>query len=199
MPRYISLEDVRVRVRGRVRIAEDSDTAEVEGKMPKALANRLIDEAEGQVEIDLSPRYLAPFQHTTVSTYKAVPDIPTKNIIRTLCELMACIRFMETDFGEGTTVESAKYTKNLQTRYEKMIKDNLLAKRKDKEDTQQWAYPPLPGLKKNYMNTEADHGYVGTILHTTSGDGGFAAGQINDPSENFLNADLFGSSDNGNE
>lgn len=185
MAKYINFEDVRVRVQGKVRFADDTTKAESEGKMPRALANRLIDEAEGQVEMDLSPRYFAPFQHLTTGTYKALPDV-TKNIIRTLCELMACIRFLETDFGQGTAVEGAKYTTALEKRYNKMLEKNVLAKPKDMETSKQWSFPPLPMLKKNYFNTEADNGYVGTILHSTSGDGGYAEKQVNDPGENWF-------------
>ena len=122
----------------------------------------MIDEAEGQVEQDLSPRYFAPFQNANGGAYATLPDRPTKNIIRMLCELKACIRILETDFGSGTAVDAQKYIKSLADRYKDVINNNILAKTGGDEykSSKQYAFPPLPGLKKNYMNTEADDGYA---------------------------------------
>lgn len=190
MPAYIKFEDVRLRLIGKVRFEESLEAAEESGKMPKALAIRLIEEAEGQVEQDLSPRYAAPFQHPSTGKFKDVPDAPTKNIIRTLCELKSCMRILETDFGEGSAVDGEKYMKNLEKRYKAIVHDNLLAKPEDMKDTRQWAFPPLPGLKKNWFNTQADDGYAGTVIcESASGDGAYPKQQINDPGENFFNFD----------
>lgn len=182
MPKYIRADDVKIRVRGKVRFTSD---IEDENKMSEQLLNRLIDEAEGQVEQDLSPRYMAPFAHCETGKYKDIPDTPTKNIIRTLCELMATIRVLETDFGSGSAVEASKYISKLQDRYDKIKDESILAK--IHEDGRQWKFPPLPSLKLNYFNTEADDGYAGMILNTSQGDGNYPAKQINDPSESWVN------------
>jgi hypothetical protein len=190
MPQYIKFEDVRLRLIGKVRFADTIEEAEESGKMFRGLAMRLIDEAEGQVETDLSPRYAVPFVHKDTGKFQDIPDRPTKNLLRTLCELKACVRILETDFGSGTAIDGEKYIKKIQDRYKDIISNNVLAKLKDKEDTRQWAFPPLPDLKKNYMNTEADDGYPGMVMVTSSGDGDYPSKQVNDPSESWFNANF---------
>lgn len=193
MPAYIKFEDVRLRLIGKVRFEEDLAVAEEKGRMPRALAIRLIDEAEGQVEQDLSPRYQAPFVSIETETYAGVPDRPTKNIIRTLCELKAVIRILETDFGEGSAVDAEKYIKRIEGRYKVIVNENLLKKPSDDSlmtASRQWAFPPLPGLKKNWFNTQADDGYAGMVIsHSNSNDGDYPSRQISDPSESFMNFD----------
>ncbi len=179
---YVGFEDVRLRLIGKVRFTEDETD---ENKMPVALANKLIAEAEGQVEQDLSPRYAAPFQTEEGTAFKNLPERPTKLILKTLCELKAVIRILETDFGMGTAIDGEKYIKKVADRYKAIIQDNILAKVKNSEDQKQWAFPPLPGLKKNWFNTEADDGYAGMVLVTSRGDGAYPQTQINDPSETF--------------
>ena len=182
---YVRFEDVRLRVVGKIlftpnEYGDDEDP----NKMPVRLANRLIEEAEGDVEHDLSPRYASPFQTDTGDPFSSLPRRPTREMIRTLCELKAVIRFLETDFGRGTAVDGDDYTEKLQKRYDKTV-EKLLEKKKSGG----WAYPPLPSLRLNYMN-EQDDGFSGQILVTSSGDGDFPREQINDPSENFWNGAL---------
>jgi len=181
---YISLEDVRLRLIGKVRFTTDEEN---ENKMPEALANRLIAEAEGQVELDLSPRYLAPFQTDAGDSFSQLPDRPTRNYLRTLCELMAVVRILETDFGSGTAVDGEKYAEKTRERYAAMIKELLLRKTDGGQEALGFAKPPLPGLKLNYMNELADDGFMGSVLITSRGDGDYPAKQINDPSENYWN------------
>lgn len=183
---YTTYEDVKARLVGKVRFTADPLD---ENKMQVTLAERLIEEAEGQVEQDLSPRYAAPFVDTTAGTFAALPERPTKNILRTLCELKACIRILETDFGSGSAVDASKYIKTASDRYDAIIKENILAKYGDDyNSSRQWKFPPLPGLKKNWFNKQADDGYVGVgPLVTSDSSGDYAEGQINDPSEDFFN------------
>lgn len=182
---YITLEDVRVRLIGKVQF---TDVEADENKMNETLAEALIDEAEGSVEQNISPRYMAPFQTDSGGDFSALPDRPTKQYLRTLCTLAACIRILETDFGTGTAVNGDKYKDALQKRYDKMVAD-LLAKRKDgNEESQGFRYPPLPGLRLNYQNTEADDGYMGMAIVANGSDSqGYAHEQVNDPSRNFWN------------
>ncbi len=181
---YIKLEDVRLRLVGKVRFTTDVND---ENKMSEALANRLISEAEGQVELDLSPRYMAPLQGDQGTAFNTLPERPTRKYIRTLCELMSCIRILETDFGSGTAVDGEKYTEKLRKRYSEMMKQLLVRKTDHGVEAQGFAYPPLPGLRLNYMNELADDGFMGQVLVTSSGDGDYPRKQINDPSENFWN------------
>lgn len=188
MPAYIKFEDVRLRLVGKVRFTDATDPDD--NKMPKALANRLIDEAEGQVEQDLSPRYAAPFVSITSGTFETIPDRPTKNILRTLCELKACIRILETDFGAGTAVDAQKYIAALEKRYKSIIEGNILGKfDNDYKSSRQWSFPPLPGLKKAWHNEAADDGFAGIgPMVTSESDADRAIGQVNDPAEDFFNA-----------
>lgn len=182
MPRYITEEDVRIRLIGKVRFTDDDSD---ENHMHTRLLRRLIDEAEGQVEMDLSPRYAAPFLTRDGAAFKTLPDRPTKEVIRTLCELKAVIRVLETDFGSGSNVNGEKYKKGQQDRYEAITKKLLEMRGEDKTG---WKYPPLPQLRLNDHNVEADDGYLGQVLVTSDGDGAFPKDRINDPSESFFNA-----------
>lgn len=186
MPRYIALQDVKVRLKGKV---DFDDFARDPNQMPTALALRLIDEAEGQVELDLSPRYLAPFQGPG-GTFSELPDRPTKNILKTLCELKAVERILETDFGSGTIINGENYSKTIHDRYQSIVDNNILAKKGEegKKDYMNWAYPPMPVLRLNYHNSAADDGYSGMVSWTTRGEGSFPLDNINDPQDSFWNA-----------
>lgn len=182
---YILREDVRVRLIGKVRFTDDEND---ENKMNYLLLDRLINEAEGDVEQDLSPRYLAPFQTTDNQPFKNLPPRPTKEIIRTLCELKAVMRVLGTDFGSGTVVDAEKYFKNLSDLYDKIVAKQLKKKGEEGSEYKGWMYPPLPGLALNYFNTEADDGYAGMVLSTSDGVGDYPSKQINNPAETFWNA-----------
>lgn len=182
MGRYISREDVRVRLIGKVRFTESEED---ENKMPFILLDRLIAEAEGEVEHDLSPRYLAPLQTVDSREFKFLPERPTKNLLRMLCELKTVLLVLDTDFGRGTVNNGEEYAKGYEKRYKATL-DKIMEQR----DGWGWKYPPLPGLQLNYQNREADDGFQGMVLSTGQGDGSFPAKQINDPSENFWNAEI---------
>ena len=178
---YVSFEDVRVRLIGKVRFTEDESD---ENKMSIKLAKKLIEEAESQVEMDLSPRYQTPFVTTDGAEFKNLPLNPTRNVIKTLCELVSVIRILETDFGSGTAIDGDKYIQKIQKRYDDIIENNILAK--IYEEQKQYKFPPLPELKKNWFNTEADDGFPGMVLvsndRTTTDN---PAKQINDPAQSF--------------
>lgn len=180
---YCKEEDVKVRLIGKVRFTDDEDD---ENKMSNKLLRRLIKEAESAVEMDLSPRYMAPFQTTAGERFDKLPDRPTKEYIRTMCELKAVIRVLETDFGSGSAADATKYTQRQQGRYNSMA-DKLIKKEKG---FRQWKFPPLPEIRLNFHNIEADDGYAGQILVTGQGDGDFPQSQINDPSENYWNTEI---------
>lgn len=182
MPLYTRFEAVRLRLIGKVRFAEDA--AEDDNVMSIALAKRLINEAEGQVEQDLSPRYEAPFQTVDGEPFAQLPIRPTQEIISTLCELQSVVRILETDFGRGSATDSDKYTKNLRARYTEIVDKRVLALKDD--SYQNWKFPPLPGMKLAIFNRAADDGYAGTLMKVDGG-GGFAAQQINSPGETFWN------------
>lgn len=181
MPLYTTLANVQARLVGKVSFTTDPT---ISNKMQESLANSLIDEAEGQVEYDMSPRYAAPFVGLGGGDFTGVPDRPTGQIIRTMCELQAVCRILETDFGSGSAANGDKYSATLMKRYN-TIKDQQLERIKDGLG---WRYPPLPGLALNYMNTEADDGYQGGVLIASgSASQGYPRQQINNPAENFFN------------
>lgn len=190
MGKYISAEGVQQRLGQKVRFTSDPTAEGEDNKMPMPLLHRLITEAEAQVEMDLSERYWGPFQTKADEDFTKLPQL-TKFQITTLCYLQAVMRVLETDFGSGTVTDASKYMEKLEKRYTKMV-ETLLARRKfSGEETGRWKFPPLPGLKLNYHNEEADTGFAGTILTTgTTGDGGYPAIQMNDPSEDFVNGIL---------
>lgn len=179
---YISSNDVKVRLDGKVRFEANPDTDS--GAMSEALLNRLINEAEGDVELDLSERYHTPFKSISGGDFATLPDRPTKEYLRTMCELKAVIRVLETDFGSGA-VDAESYMKNLRSRYDKMY-NKLIDRRGDDEDQNQFRKPPLPGLMLNYHNDQADDGYRGMVCNTSDSEP-YAPGQINDPSATWFN------------
>jgi hypothetical protein len=187
MPLYTTFSAIRDRLRGKVRFSDQDDVDhDDENYFPKRLALNLIDEAEGQVELHLSPRYTAPFQTDAGAPFAQLPIRPTIQLLKTMAELQACMRILETDFGSGTAMEGDKYTKSLAKRYDELVKQ-LLAKKQDRGvDSSGWMYPPLPGLKLNYMNNQADDGFMGQVIVASgSPQGGYPATQMNSPSENF--------------
>jgi hypothetical protein len=180
---YCTFEAVKLRLVGKVRFTEsDAD----DNKMSVTLANNLIAEAEGQVEMDLSPRYAAPFQTDGGKAFALLPERPTKQYVRTLCELQSVMRILETDFGSGTATNGDKYLKVIETRYRKMV-DELLERKRDKGKDDLglgFKFPPLPGLRRNYMNEAADDGFAGQVLVASgSPSQGYAKDQINSPGQ----------------
>jgi hypothetical protein len=184
MALYTRFEDVRVRLLGKVRFTDDEDE---ENKMHVLLARRLINEAEGQVEVDLSPRYMAPFQKNDGSAFKNLPSRPTQEWVKTLCELKSAIRILQTDFGRGSATNGDAYKGDLEKQYDKMIKDHLAIR---DQQYKNWVQPPLPDLMLNFGNAATDDGFSGEIIHTTHGEGGFPRQRINDPSQTYWNATI---------
>lgn len=185
MPQYIKAADVKIRLLGKVQFTSDPCD---ENKMQDALLTRLIDEAESEVEQDLSPRYMAPFQTDGGGKFDTLPARPTRDMIRMLCELKAVERVIETDFGRGSSVNGEEYSKKIKERY-----DANLAKLLEYRQGQfgHFKYPPLPSLRLNFHNTEADDGYAGSVI--VSGEqfsGDFPSRRINDPSQNLWTGDL---------
>ena len=187
MPRYVKFEDIRLRVIGKVRFTEN---AAEENIMQVTLANNLIDEAESQVELDLSVRYRVPFQGVNgekfIDLKKAPNYLGTFHVVKTLCELQSVIRILETDFGSGTAINATKYITKLQARYEDILNNRVLKKVQGAEDQNQWFHPPLKGLALAESNSQADDGFRGMVLVASgSRDQGYPAIQINDPAENW--------------
>lgn len=191
MGRYINSEAVIVRLRGKVKTTLTPETEP--DRMPMLLLNRLINEAEGQVEQDLCTRYEAPFTSICGGGFAALPKHPTQEIIRTLCELLAVIRVLETDFGRGSGLDGMKYADSSQKRYDVIIwgdekKPGLCTIRENTFNT--FRSPPLPGLKSNYHVSQADNGFAGYVGRTDDPrhvSAGFASEQINDPSQDYWN------------
>lgn len=177
---YVNDFEVKDRLRGKVRFTDDPND---ENLMSTRLLRRLIIEAEGQVEHDLSPRYGAPFQTHDGQAFQFLPERPTKELIRTLVELKSVLRVLETDFGTGGVIEGESYMKRTEDRYKSIIKQ--LLDRRDM-DQNQWLYPPLPGLRLNDHNTEADDGLRGLVINTNEEEY-YAGGQVNDPSKTWFN------------
>lgn len=194
MARYINRADIKVRLEGKVKF---DPTGADPSKMSDALLDRLISEAESQVELDLSPRYEVGFKGICDESFTTLPTM-TRDMIRTLCELQSVIRVLETDFGRGTSVDGERYSKPLGDRYKDYIENKLLKKKMAKEDDEsgQWKYPPLPNLKLAYFNTEADDGYMGMVINTSRGIGSYPIEQINSPGENWWTG-VIGSGDSG--
>jgi hypothetical protein len=187
MPLYTRFEQVRLRVIGKIRFAPEGEEEENENLMPISLAKRLMNEAEGQVEQDLSPRYFAPFQTPEGQPFSQLPIRPTQEVIATLCELQSVIRLLETDFGRGSVVNADKYSEALRVRYDAIIKNRILARKA--ESYQNWAFPPLPGMRLQPFNSTCDDGYSGTpmVVQPSGNSASFPSQRMNDPRDTYWN------------
>lgn len=178
--KYVNLNQVMLRLEGKVRFTEN---VEDEGRMYIGLAEALIDEAEGQVELDLSVRYFAPFQPIAGGPFSDLPDRPTKQVLSSLCLAQAVMKILDTDFGMGGSVDSSKYYEKIEARYKAMMAQ--LIETRDGVGSG-WKYPPLPGLKLNYQNAAADDGFAGAVLVTGGSDtGSYPSEQVNNPGVSF--------------
>jgi len=184
---YANENEVKLRLKGKVQFTDD-DTDE--NRMHVNLLRRLISEAEGEVELDLSPRYMAPFQTDAGLAFSQLPERPTREIIRTLAELKSVIRVLETDFGSGSVMDGSKYSDSLQKRYDKLTERLLKRREYGGNETTQFLYPPLPNLMLNYQNEQGDDGFMGQILVTSDGHGDYGSAQINSPGETFWNGSV---------
>lgn len=195
MGRYITTEAIKIRLAGKVRFTDDPEAEGEEGKMGMALLNRLINEAESEVELDLSPRYAAPFLRADCAAFSTLPQ-NTRVVVQTLCELKSVMKVLETDFGRGSAIDGSKYSEAQDKRYTRMVWGDeekgipgMLSIRKDTYNT--FRLPPLAALKLNYQNEAADTGFAGiAVADSNFGDGAYPAGQINDPSEDLFNVEL---------
>lgn len=182
--KYTTVRRVKNRLAGKVFFTDDPDANP--DRMPEELLLQLIEEAESDVEHDMSPRYKAPFQTPEGKNFANLPDATT-GFIRALVDIKAVSRVLETDFGSGSATDGDKYAKMIEKRYNTMVDRQM---KMHSNTFKQWYYPPLPGLALNFHNEAADDGFAGTVLTTSDGDGDFPGKQINDPSENFWNAEI---------
>ena len=190
MGRYINYQSVLVRLAGKVKVTDDPENEP--DRLPLLLLNRLINEAEAQVEYDLATRYAAPFQTIGGGEFSNLPDRPTKEILRTLCELLSVIRVLETDFGKGSGLDGNKYAESSQKRYDIILwgddkKPGLISLRENSYNT--YRVPPLPGLQANYHVAAVDTGFSGYVGRSDdhSHGGGSFIDQLNDPTSDFYN------------
>lgn len=176
---YIRTQDVVLRLEGKVAFSQNPSDA---NKMSYALLNRLIQEAEGQVEMDLSPRYVAPLQTDAGQPFSQLPLRPTQEYLKTICELKAVMRVLQTDFGRGSAVSGDAYYNSQKEQYEEMVKKLI-----EKDEFNAFKYPPLSGLQLNYQNTQGDDGFKGMVMNTSlhGNVGDYPAQQVQSPGENF--------------
>ncbi len=190
MPLYTNIADVKLRLAGKIRFTDDA--SDDSGKMPTPLLKKLIEDAEAQVQQDLAVRYATPFQTVDGTAFKNLPPHPTKRIIQTLCELMSVVRALETDFGSGSATEGSKYAKDSQRRYD-VIKNGLVGRHDDEKGAQTrygaWVQPPLESMRLALGNEEADAGFAGAVLSSSSQipDSSFPAAQITNPARTWWN------------
>lgn len=187
MGRYVKDADIEVRLAGKVRVTDDPENEP--DKMPRALLEQIIEEAESLVEVDLSERYKAPFQTIAGAAFSTLPTV-TRQILVQLVRLQCVVRVLETDFGSGSATDGDKYKASVEKRYKAGV-ESLVEKRNDiSGGTFQWRRPPLPSLALAPHNAKGDTGFAGAILVTSSGDGDYPGKQINDPSEQFWGGSL---------
>lgn len=184
MPTYVTANDVKQRLLGKVRFTDD-DTDE--NAVASGLLNDLIDEAEADVESVLSVRYEIPLcRESDQGAFTLLPQT-TKNTILSLMRVAAAKRVLHTDFGRGTAVDGDKYIEFLGADYEKRI-NRLIERREDCFNI--FKYPPLPDLRLAAGNSEGDDGYAGSVMVTSDDYGAYASPQMESPGETIWNGKL---------
>jgi hypothetical protein len=178
---YISIQEVKVRLIGKVSF---DDSGSDDNTLPTQLAQTLINQAEGDVELDLSQRYQAPFQTDSGQPFNQLPLRPTRLVIKTMCLNKACLYILDTDFGRGSAVSGEEYVKGLSKQYDRLLERCTSI---FEDDFRQWKYPPLPSLMLTPSNAASDDGFAGQIYVTGSREGAYAGNNVNDPGHNFWN------------
>lgn len=176
MPAYVTLEQLKQRLLGKVRFTTDEAN---ENQLQESLATTLIEEAEAEIEMRLSVRYEVPFVTEDDSAFSELPQT-TRLQIQAICLAEAIKRVLMTDFGRGSAAEGEKYFATVAKDSEARI-ERLIELRKDQFN--HFRYPPLPELKLSGGNSAADDGYAGRVLSTSDGYGSYPVTQINEPSE----------------
>lgn len=186
MGRYIANTDIEKLLQGKVAFTDDP---EERNRMSRPMLAMIVTDAETQVELDLSNRYLVPFVGEEGEKFDKLPPT-TRLMIVTLCRLMAQIRVLETDFGRGSAVNGANYTEILQKRYDALVDKCVGRFEGSDERFGAFKYPPLPVIARANHNRASDDGFAGMVLSSTRGDGlTFAPSRIQDPSEDWANFD----------
>lgn len=178
--KYADLKRIEYLLKSKVRFTNNVD--EQPDRMPYELLEILTEEAEADVEHDLSPRYDCPFQTCEGAKFINLPE-NTRLYIQTMCHLKALMRILEHDFGKGSAASGEAYSDVLKKRYDTMKAKQLELKPNTYNN---WLYPPLKDLKRSQGNEVSDDGYDGEVFVTSDGRGDYAADQINDPSASIF-------------
>lgn len=184
MPIYITAQEVRSRLLGKVEFTDDIDNVNA---MASGLLNDIIDEAEGEIETRLSVRYAIPFSPDAGGAFDGCPERPTKQQIKALCRMEAVKRVLMYDFGRGTAIAGKEYMEALNTDLEARLA-RLIEYREGQFG--HFKYPPLPGLQLAPHNAEADDGFAGQVLVTSRLRGAYAQIQAPDPGQTFWSGEI---------
>lgn len=184
MPQYITTAEVKERLLGKVRFTNDVSE---ENAVSSGFLEQIVEEAEGEVELRLSPRYEVPFINEDGGAFTTLPT-HTQVQVKTLCRMEAVRRVLAYDFGRGSAVDAKNYFEGLHQDYEARL-ERLIAIREGQFN--HFKYPPLPALRLAAHNSEADDGYSGRVMITSDNIGGGAVGQMPSPGETIWNGSLF--------
>ena len=193
VPMYTTYDNVKVLLANKVQFQCSPDYIQ-DGELPNLLLGQLISRAETRVELDLSTRYMIPFQSKRTRSYSGLPDHSRRGI-QTAVDLRSVVEVLMTDFGRGTHINGEAYYKNALEDYDGYI-DLLLGRSREaansKHDRFRFA-PPLDDVRLARTNREADDGYKGMVINTDGGyhdSASYAEQQINNPGASYLNTRL---------
>lgn len=117
-PRYISLDDVKVRTTGKVLYSETDPNA-----ISDALLGDYIAQGESIVENHLRPRYLvSPILNKDGGAFSTLPP-SSLNYLRTMFIDMSIIKLLKYYYGQSDGVKGNKFIEDLVTSYMGYLKD----------------------------------------------------------------------------
>jgi hypothetical protein len=145
-PRYITLDDVKSRLIGKVEF--DDGTLNQPDDMyvlSDDLLSQYVCQAESEVEFELSPIYVIPFVTDSNPPLPYIDlDATAYNLLRTLFLNRACIMVMETEFAKDTGVKGEHFIDNMNAQY-KRIMGNLTKRSPEGR----FLYPQIGNLAVN--------------------------------------------------
>jgi hypothetical protein len=152
-PRYITLQDVKIRLIGKVEF--DEGTLSQNDDVYVLSDELLIDficQAESEVEVDLSKIYTVPFVTFDTPPLPYLNLAPTAlNFLRKLFITKSCLIVMDTEYGNDTGVKGQSFIANLTRQYDNSIKNMMKRTPEGRFET-----PPVYGLSVNNNRFMAD-------------------------------------------
>ena len=188
-PTYITIDDVKPWLYGKVRFGPDPDT-----EMTDEFLATLCAYGETEVLNDLNWFYVVPLVSIRTNDYVGLPEY-TRTFLTQLFVFKSLQRVLAEEFAQKSAVIAKDYVERVKQDY-----STILSRVTSKDPkTQQFRYAPLPDLKINLKNWTGRK--VVPLPRRTGGACGprnnmrYAIGQVTTPAVSWWNFNGFGEGD----